>query len=176
MMAATSAAPSPPLSTDTVADKDIRCFTVSVAGRTYGLPVDAVQTIFRIDVATTIPLGPYEILGLVNLRGKIVTAVSLRRRLGLPDAEGIEGALAVGLDYKSESFALVVDDVGDVITLDPTTEILLPPNVADEQARLTSTAHRLPDRILPILDLSAVFDFGRKSAATIDAAIGKGRP
>ena len=142
---------------------DARCFTVIVANEMFGLPVDAVQTIFRIDVATTIPLGPPEIVGLVNLRGKIVTAVSLRRRLRLPDDASINGALAVGIDHRSESFALIVDEVGDVITLDASTRIPLPPHIEEEKARLTAAAHRLDDRILPILDLCAIFDLSRKS-------------
>lgn len=142
--------------------QDQRCFTVVVADEIFGIPVDAVQTIFRIDVATTIPLGPAEILGLVNLRGKIVTAVSLRRRLRLPDLPTIEGALAVGIDHRAESFALVVDDVGDVITLDPASTIPLPPHISEDRARLTASAHRLEANILPILDLAAVFDFTRK--------------
>jgi purine-binding chemotaxis protein CheW len=60
---------------------DHRCFTVISEGRTFGLPVEAIQTVFEMVALTPVPLAPYEILGLANLRGKIVTAVSLRRRI-----------------------------------------------------------------------------------------------
>jgi purine-binding chemotaxis protein CheW len=66
-------------------------FSIKVAGDTFGLPVTRVQTIFRIGSVTPAPGGPSDIVGLVNLRGKIVTAVSLRRRLGLvPEPGGRE--------------------------------------------------------------------------------------
>ncbi len=59
-------------------------FTVFAGGEAFGLSVLHAQTIFRITSVTPIPLGPADIVGLVNLRGRIVTAVSLRRRLGIP--------------------------------------------------------------------------------------------
>ena len=62
-------------------------FSIKVADDTFGLPVTRVQTIFRIGAVTAAPGGPRDIVGLVNLRGKIVTAVSLRRRLGLRSRE-----------------------------------------------------------------------------------------
>ncbi|MCC2105274.1 MAG: chemotaxis protein CheW, partial [Hyphomicrobiales bacterium] len=58
-------------------------FTVQAAGQLFGLPVDAVQTIFRLQAITPVPLGPDVVAGLVNLRGKIVVALSLEKRLDL---------------------------------------------------------------------------------------------
>ena len=97
---------------------ETQCFIVFVGGEAFGLPVDSVQTIFGIEAVTPVPLGPREIIGLVNLRGKIVTAVSLRRRLQYAGrAAGRKSTLAVGMEHRGENFALVVDDVGDVIYL-----------------------------------------------------------
>ncbi len=137
---------------------DMRCFTIVSDGRPFGLPVEHIQTVFEIVSVTTVPLAPVEVLGLVNLRGKIVTAVSLRRRLKggrVPEPS----ALAVGLDYRGESFALVVDEVGDVVSLDAASRIGNPPHLGAERAKI-STVHRLADAILPILDLDWVFTFG----------------
>ncbi len=137
------------------------CFIVFVGGEPFGLPVDSVQTIFGIEAVTPVPLGPPEIIGLVNLRGKIVTAVSLRRRLNLPDAEERGSALAVGMDYRGENFALVVDEVGDVVRLDPERKILLPPHLGERRAKFTKAAYRLETGILSLLDVGALFDFPR---------------
>ena len=139
---------------------DNRCFTVVTEGRSFGLPVEAIQTVFEMVAVTPVPLAPYEILGLVNLRGKIVTAISLRRRLRAdPDAPE-PSTLAIGMEHRGESFALVVDEVGDVIILDPSTRIAIPPHLGAEEIKL-SGVHRLDSMILPILDLDWVFTFSR---------------
>jgi purine-binding chemotaxis protein CheW len=140
---------------------DVRCFTVVAEGRTFGLPVENIHTVFEMNAVTPVPLAPPEILGLVNLRGKIVTAVSLRRRIrGAAAAE--PSLLAVGLDYRGESFALVVDEVGDVITLDRALEIEAPPHLGPEGVRIAAV-YRLAEAILPILDLDWVFTFDERA-------------
>lgn len=138
---------------------DMRCFTVTVDGRNFGLPVEAIQTVFEMVAVTPVPLAPAEVLGLVNLRGKIATAVSLRRRLGGdPHAKELSN-LAVGLDHRGESFALVVDAVGDVMTLDHGTEIEIPPHLGAEGIKFSSV-HRLDAEILPVLDLDWALALG----------------
>ncbi len=145
---------------DAVKTDDNRCFTVVSEGRTFGLPVGAIQTVFEMVALTPVPLAPYEILGLVNLRGKIVTAISLSRRLR-GDATIIEpSTLAIGMEHRGESFALVVDEVGDVIMLEPGTKIPIPPHLGAEEIKLAAV-HRLETVILPVLDLDWVFTFSR---------------
>ena len=104
-------------------------FSIKVADDIFGLPVTRVQTIFRIGAVTRAPGGPRDIVGLVNLRGKIVTAVSLRRRLGLAPEAGGPGSLAIGIEHRNEAFALLVDEVGDVLTLAAETAIASPPHI-----------------------------------------------
>ncbi len=138
------------------------CFIVYVGGEPFGLPVDCVQTIFQIEAVTPVPLGPKEIVGLVNLRGKIVTAVSLRRRLQMPDAPQAKSTLAIGMEHRGENFALVVDAVGDVIFINPQTQIPLPPHLDQHRAKLTQAAYRLDHAILSLLDVGSLFDFQRR--------------
>lgn len=139
------------------------CFIVFVGGEVFGLPVNRVQTIFQIEAVTPVPLGPREVLGLVNLRGKIVTAVSLRQRLKIVDAKPQKARLAIGIEHRGENFALVVDEVGDVIVLDPEKRIPMPPHLDDRRARLTEAVYRLDNQILSLLDMSAVFEFQRRN-------------
>lgn len=138
---------------------EMRCFTVTVEGRSFGLPVEAIQTVFEMVALTPVPLAPAEVLGLVNLRGKIATAVSLRRRLGANPRAVEPSNLAVGLDHRGESFALVVDEVGDVLTLDRGTEIEVPPHLGMESIKFSSV-HRLEAEILPVLDLDWALALG----------------
>jgi purine-binding chemotaxis protein CheW len=144
-------------------ESEEHCFIVFAGGETFGLPVNRVQTIFQIEAVTPVPLGPREVLGLVNLRGKIVTAVSLRQRLQLPEIRPKKARLAIGMEHRGENFALVVDEVGDVIVLDPDKRIPMPPHLNDHRARLTDAVYRLETQILSLLDMDAVFEFQRRN-------------
>ena len=134
-------------------------FSIKVGDDTFGLPVTRVQTIFRIGPVTRAPGGPRDIVGLVNLRGKIVTAVSLRRRLGMTPEPGGPGSLAIGVEHRKEAFALLVDEVGDVLTLTPETAIAPPPHIGKARAKFASGYNRVGGFILPLLNIEAVFDF-----------------
>lgn len=146
------------------ADSKRGFFTVRTAGALFGLPVDAVQTIFRLQSITPVPLGPPVIAGLVNLRGKIVTAVSLARRLGLDSDARDASALAVAVERRGETFALIVEAVGDAIECGPADLIPSPRHIVDERARLTSSYYRTEKGILPVLDVDALFDAPREAA------------
>jgi purine-binding chemotaxis protein CheW len=135
-------------------------------GALYGLPIDSVLTIFRTQRITPAPLAPREILGLINLRGKIVTATSLRRILGLPDGGKFEDSLAICIERRDEQFALLVDDVGDVVGVSEAVRVVAPPNANSGRAVLTSGVFRLNDVILPVLDVDVLFDFERRSEFT----------
>lgn len=140
-----------------------RCFTILVNGEMFGLPVHSVQTIFRIDEITPVPLGPPEVEGLVNLRGRIVTAISLKSRLFKAARESARGALAIGIQHKGENFALIVEDVGDVITCEESARIARPAHIDPDRGRLTKDYYRLEASILPILDLDSVLDFAERN-------------
>ena len=86
--------------------------TVSCGEALFGLPIGRVHDVFRPASLTQVPLAPPEVTGLLNLRGRVVTALSRRRRLGLPNRpEGGRG-MAVGLEQGGETYGLIVDDVG----------------------------------------------------------------
>jgi purine-binding chemotaxis protein CheW len=134
-------------------------FTVFVNNEIFGLPVENTHTIFRVTDVTSVPHGPAEIAGLVNLRGKIVTAVSLRRRLKIPGDVDVQNALAIGIEHKGENFALVVDEVGDVLSLAKSMQIPIPSHFDPYRARLTTGLYRVNKLLIPVLDIEALFNF-----------------
>ena len=134
-------------------------FTVFVSGEIFGLPVENTHTIFRIASITSVPMSPGDIAGLVNLRGKIVTAVSLRRRLHMAADAAIQNALAIVIEFKGENFALIVDQVGDVLSLGKSAQIPVPPHFHPQRARLTSGLYRVGKLLIPVLDIEALFTF-----------------
>ncbi len=93
--------------------------TVVTAGQVFGLDLDRVRDVFVPRGLSPVPLAPNEVAGLLNLRGRIVTAVDLRRRLGLGPRHGSAPAVAVGIEERGELYGLVVDRVGEVLQAAP---------------------------------------------------------
>lgn len=143
----------------TAIDGESSYFTVFVNKEIFGLPVENTHTIFRVTAVTPVPQGPADIAGLVNLRGKIVTAVSLRRRLNMIGEVKVQNALAIGIEHRGENFALIVDEVGDVLSLAKSMEIPIPSHFDPHRARLTSGLYRVNKLLIPVLDIEALFTF-----------------
>jgi purine-binding chemotaxis protein CheW len=139
-------------------------FTVIAGGEKLGLPVSCVHTIFRIDRVTPVPGAPHEVMGLVNLRGQIVTAASLRRRLGMADDPREVNPLAIGIEHQGETFALIVDEVGDVLSVGKAERIPAPPHLASARVGLTAAVYKLEDTIISVLDMKVLFEFSRRAA------------
>lgn len=144
--------------------------TVRIGEQLFGLPIGRVQDVFIANQITAVPRAPDEIVGLLNLRGRVVTAMCLRKRLGRParlkfDARGRTELTAIGIEHEGEAFALIVDAVGEVIRLDRSTLEPLPVHLDRIWAALAMGVHRLPDQLLVILDLDAVLDLDLRAAA-----------
>jgi len=133
--------------------------TVTVGEQMFGLPIDRVHDVFIASSVTTVPLAPREIIGLLNLRGRVVTAMCLRRRLGLPDRQEDGQEMAVGLERQGESYGLLVDAVGEVMKLSADTHEPSPVHMDQAWVKLSRGVHRLEDKLLIILDVDAVLSF-----------------
>lgn len=144
--------------------------TVHVDGVLFGLAIERVHDVFVPSGVTPVPLAPREIVGLLNLRGRVVTALCLRRRLGMAPSEAREEAgtsdpgMAIGLEQGGETFALIVDGVGEVLKLGGDTRESVPINLDPRWRDLTICVHRLEGRLLVVLDVDALLDFGSKDA------------
>src|ERR1700689_4005315 len=91
--------------------------TFTTADQIFGLPIECVQDVFKPANITRVPLAGPEIAGVLNLRGRIVTAINLSKRLDLESrAEGM-APMAIGIESGAESFGLLVDAVGEVLKL-----------------------------------------------------------
>lgn len=118
----------------------------------FGVDVLKVQEVIRYQEMTRVPLAPPVVRGLINLRGQIVTALDLRRRLDLPDAP--PGHLPVNVVVRTDDGAvsLLVDEIGDVLRV-PAAAFERPPETLRGAAReLIHGAYKLDGRLLLILD------------------------
>ena len=137
------------------ATDDVRVFVMlTVAGQTCGVPVAAVRDILGEQAITRIPLAPPEIAGSLNLRGRIVTAVDLRRRLKLPPPPEGQKLMSVVAEHGGELYALLVDQVSEVMSLPADDFEHNPPTLEPAWAAFSNGIYRLPDRLLVVLDVS----------------------
>ena len=128
--------------------------TLTVADQLCGVPVLAVRDILGEQSITRIPLAPPEIAGSLNLRGRIVTAIDLRRRLRLPAAGPNQPRMSVVADQGGELYALLVDQVSEVMTLDASAFERNPPTLSPAWAEFSTGIYRLDGRLLVVLDVS----------------------
>jgi purine-binding chemotaxis protein CheW len=149
-----------PSVTTKAASKQMEFVTVNVAGQLLGLPISRVHDVFVVSEMTTVPLAPGEIAGLLNLRGRVVTAISLRRRLGLDGAYEGGRRMAVGLENQGEAYGLLVDDVGEVLKLDSDEMQPNPVHMDRGWVGLSQGVYQLRDQLLVALDVDAVLAFG----------------
>jgi len=139
--------------------------TFSAAEQMFGLPIERVQDVFKPSRITRVPLAGPEIAGVLNLRGRIVTAIELRIRLGLGTREGGNGPMAIGIESRGESFGLLVDSVGEVLKLSENELEANPVNLDRNLGRVSAGVYRLDGALLVILDTDRVLDIGNELAA-----------
>jgi len=138
--------------------QDTEYVTVMIDGQLFGLPISRVQDVFMPDRLTRVPLASSEIAGVLNLRGRIVTAIDLRRRLGLPPRSGERPPMAVGIELRGESYGLLIDSVGEVMKLADSTQEANPVNLDAKLAAVSAGVHRLDGQLLVILNVDRVLD------------------
>jgi purine-binding chemotaxis protein CheW len=147
------------------AERVVEYVTVLLGGQLFGLPIAQVQDVFVPDRLTRVPLAQPEIAGVLNLRGRIVTAIDLRCRLGLPRREDARPPMAVGIDRKGESYGFLVDAVGEVLRLDESTREPNPVNLDTGLAAVSAGVHRLEGALLVVLDVGRVLNMGNQAIA-----------
>ncbi len=139
---------------ETAADEEESVFvTLTVADQLCGVPVLAVRDILGEHPITRIPLAPPEVAGSLNLRGRIVTAIDLRRRLHLPPPPAEQPHMSVVAEQGGELYALLVDQVSEVMSLKASAFERNPPTLPPAWARFSSGIYRLDGRLLVVLDV-----------------------
>jgi purine-binding chemotaxis protein CheW len=138
--------------------------TFTVGGYLFGVPVLRVQDTLIPDRIATVPLAPPEVRGSINLRGRIVTMIDMRRRLGLPESGRPAGnGMGVTVESGAELYTLLVDNVGDVITL-PSHLREANPNTLDPLWRdLAGGTYRLENRLMVVLEIDRLLDLRAKN-------------
>lgn len=137
--------------------QDTMYCTFLIAGQLYGVPVDRVQEVLLGQPLTRVPLSPMAVVGLINLRGQIVTAVDMRCVLGLPAGADHGEQMNVVLRGDGIPVSLLVDGIGDILT--PRSAMERPPETLRRQlGAFVSGVFQLERSLLLVLDIESILD------------------
>ncbi|MEK8021676.1 MAG: chemotaxis protein CheW [Candidatus Parabeggiatoa sp.] len=125
----------------------------------FGVEVDKVQEVIRYQTMTRVPLAPPEICGLINLRGQIVIAIDLRRRLAFEERPADHLPVNVVMRSDEGAVSFLVDDIGDVLEVDDSAFEAAPPTLLGRQRDFIRGAYKLKDKLLIALDAEKTMDF-----------------
>ncbi len=139
--------------------------TLTLDGQLCGLPVLAVRDVLAGQTIARIPLAPREVAGNLNLRGRIVTAIDLRQRLRLAPRQSDAPAFSVVTEHGAELYALMVDQVHEVVSLPAAEQEPNPPTLPAVWAAHSQGIHRVGGRLMVVLDVDMLFRLDLEAAA-----------
>lgn len=139
--------------------------TMTIAEQLFGIPVLDVRDVLGPQRITHVPLAPPEVLGSLNLRGRIVTAIDVRTRLDLPQRPEGSKSMSVVVDHKGELYSLIVDKVGEVMDLPASDHEKNPTTLDPRWQEISGGVYRLKDNLLIVLDVAQILRLDRAKAA-----------
>lgn len=130
--------------------------TLRIEDQLFGIPVLQVQDVLGDIKLTRIPLAPKEVAGSLNLRGRIVTAIDVRKRLGLPDRDFKAGEprMSVVVDYGNQLYSLIIDSVGEVLSLEDAKFERNPATLDKLWLEISKGIYQLEDELLVVIDVA----------------------
>ncbi|WP_334129504.1 chemotaxis protein CheW [Sneathiella sp.] len=137
--------------------------TIHIADQLFGIPVLQVHDVLRGLKLTRIPLAPPEVAGALNLRGRIVTAINVRKRLGLPDLAIDSEGMSIVVEHHGEPYSLMIDNVGEVLSLDLNGLQPTPVTMDSCWKEISGGVYRLEDKLLVVLQIERLLDFAGNS-------------
>ena len=150
---------------DITADLVTEYVTVTIGDHLFGLPICRVQDVFVPARLTRVPLAPPEVAGILNLRGRVVTAIDMRARLDLGARVADAPVMAIGIEVKAESYGLLVDSVGEVMALRNDACEPKPANLDARLWRVAAGVYRLEGQLMVVLDVDRVLDIKNGAVA-----------
>ncbi len=135
--------------------------TFTVNGQMFGVPVLRVQDILQTHKIASIPLAPAEVRGSINLRGRIVTVIDVRARLGLePADENATNQMGVTVEMGMDLYTLLADSIGDVVSLSNDNYEKTPGTLDPKWRDFASGVYRLDGSLIVVLDIDRLLDIG----------------
>ncbi len=139
--------------------------TATIGSQLCGIPVLKVQDVLGPQRITPIPLAPVEVAGSLNLRGRIVTAIDLRTRLGLTLHADDKNEMSIVVEHHGELYSLMIDTVGEVLKMSASNFERNPATLDPVWRSFSEGVYRLTEGLLVVLDVDTLLDFGKQKDA-----------
>lgn len=143
----------PKKSTDATLDSKTQLVTFDVGHATFALEINYIHEINRNLQVTQIPHAPDNVLGVMNLRGEVVTVLNLHVALGAERGEDTKFSRNLVVNYEGELVGLRVDRVADIVVIDPDRITAPPANLEGAARRLTRGVIQTEERLIMLIDL-----------------------
>jgi purine-binding chemotaxis protein CheW len=140
----------------TTADHEEQLVIFTLGAESYGVSIEAVNTIIRFPTITRVPNSAMAILGVINLRGRIIPVVDLRTRFGLQATEASKATRVVVVEHQDLLVGLLVDAVTETLRLSTSAIEPLSSLVVSVDARYLRGVGKVKDRLIILLDLCAI--------------------
>ena len=151
---------------DKVSGEELKDFvTFTIDKQLFGIPVLRVQDILVPDRIAPIPLAPVAVKGSINLRGRIVTVLDVRVRLGLDPRSDDGQSMGVTVEYNNDLYTLLVDQVGDVVRMADDCYESNPTTLDALWREFAAGVYRMDKMLLVVLDVDRLLDLDRAQAA-----------
>ncbi len=137
-----------------------------VAGEQYGVTIEQVESIVKMQPITVVPQAPAFVEGITNLRGMVLPVLSLRRRFGLPPVEADRETRIVVVMHGAHPIGIIVDSVLEVLRLPEETIEPPPPMVTSERTRFITGIAKVGERLILLLDLARVLSIEEEAQLT----------
>lgn len=138
--------------------------TVRLGGQLLGIDVQRVHDVLKLGQLTRVPRAPAVVAGVMNLRGRIVTAIDARRCLDLSDRDVGTPAMCLVVEQDGQPYALIVDGVGDVVTVAGDRYEASPATLAPAWRAVSDGVYRM-DELMIVLDVGRLLAAGLAAAA-----------
>lgn len=137
-------------------DNLLQLVTFKIADEEFGVEILAVQEIIRTMQITTVPRAPAFIEGVINLRGKVIPVIDMRKRFGLPLVERDSQTRIIVMELNQKIVGFLVDAVSEVLRIPAATVEAPPPVVAGIGSEYIKGVGKLDDRLLILMDLDSL--------------------
>jgi purine-binding chemotaxis protein CheW len=139
-----------------VSDELLQLVSFKIGDEEFGVEILKVQEINRMLDVTRVPNAPEYVDGVINLRGKVIPIIDLRRRLGMERKEHDKNTRIVVVELSGKVVGFVVDAVSEVLRIPKSVTEPPPPIVSGIEAAYITSVGKLEDRLLILLDLEKV--------------------